>query len=85
MKNLHRLCATVLLICVFTIPAAAGDVQTPGFMCPPPIPGELGTPGVTCQGTSDRNAGLGVSRRLGDLLNSDLTFSVVLAIEGVML
>jgi hypothetical protein len=50
MKNLRHLGAALLLTCILSVSAAAGDVLMPGVrgdMSGPGIAGEMSSPGVT--------------------------------------
>jgi hypothetical protein len=56
MKNLRKLCASLVLTLALVFPAFAGDIQCPGVINPPPPPqqssvtGEMGTPGASATG-----------------------------------
>ena len=63
MKNFRRLCFAVVLAAVFTVPALAGDIASPGAAAlgdtqgpagqiptPPSAAGETHGPGVTASG-----------------------------------
>jgi hypothetical protein len=50
MKNLRHLGAALILTCVLSVSAAAGDILMPGItgdMSGPGVAGEMSTPGVT--------------------------------------
>ena len=46
MKNFRRLCFAVVLAAVFTVPALAGDIASPGA----PAPGDGHSPGASILG-----------------------------------
>ncbi|HYR74729.1 MAG TPA: hypothetical protein VEM96_02715 [Pyrinomonadaceae bacterium] len=53
MKNFRRLCFAVLLAAVFTVPALAGDIASPGA----PAPGDVHVPGAPAPGDTQGPAG----------------------------
>ncbi len=62
MRNLKPVCAAVILGLALSIPANAGNIHTPGFINPPPMPppplalnstGNIGTAGVTSAASED--------------------------------
>lgn len=64
MKNLRKLSAAVVLACVFSLSAFAGETQTPP--CAPPDPGETQTPPCAAA-FGDMDTPTGVSTAPGDM------------------
>jgi len=53
MKTLKAICTAAILALALSVPAPAGELQTPGYTAPPPTANsteEMSTPDVTASG-----------------------------------
>ncbi len=82
MKNLRRICFAIILAAAFTVPALAGEVNSP----PCPDPGEMNAPPCTTEpgftqgpsaGASDQTLGADLVA-LGETQGPPLTWSAIL-------
>ena len=63
MKTIKVICTALVLACVLSVPAHAGDISTPGMKAAPPVPtstttncGDLGSTDVTSPTSSQLDA-----------------------------